>query len=55
MLIEQKLYWANSSTGQIQRANLDGSGVENVIQNNIEFNNLALASGISPEITSVIL
>ena len=27
----QKLYWANSKTGKILRANLDGSEVEDVI------------------------
>ena len=39
-----KLYWTNSR-GRIQSANLDGSGIQNVMQNIRNPNDLALAGG----------
>ncbi len=43
-----KLYWTNSPEGKIQRANLDGSNVEDVVTGVTAFS-LALDPGVVPE------
>lgn len=41
-----KIYWAANGDGKIQRANLDGSGIENLVTGLVNPHGIALRSGI---------